>query len=63
MSYNDCPEIRRLWNQPGISLEEISRLNNLAQRYDGGSQYDELLISNYNTYERKDSAHQLTLFE
>ncbi|MGN0592065.1 MAG: hypothetical protein ACI4JQ_02330 [Ruminococcus sp.] len=63
MSYNDCPEIRQLWNQPGISLEEISRLNNLAQRYDGGSQYDELLISNYNTYERKDSAHQLTLFE
>lgn len=37
-------------------------MNNLAQRYDSGCQYAELLISNYNTQERKASAQQLTLF-
>ena len=36
VSYNDCPEIRKIWNQSNIKIEEISRLNNLAQRYEGG---------------------------
>ena len=45
VSYNDCPEIREIWDKPNIHIEEISRLNNLAQRYDGGCQYAELLIS------------------
>ena len=62
VSYNDCSEIREIWSQEGILLEEISRMNNLAQRYDSGCQYAELLISNYNTHERKASAQQLTLF-
>ncbi len=44
VSYNDCPEIREIWNKPNIHIEEISRLNNLAQRYDGGCQYAELFI-------------------
>lgn len=56
VSYNDCPEIREIWSQEGILLEEISRMNNLAQRYDSGCQYAELLISNYNTHQRKASA-------
>lgn len=42
LSYNDCPEIRELWDRPGIYIEEISRLNNLAQRYEGGCMYSEL---------------------
>ena len=63
VSYNDCPEIRELWDKPGIHIEEISRLNNLAQRYDGGCQYAELLISNYDTSERARSVRQLSLFD
>ena len=63
VSYNDCPEIRELWDKPNIHIEEISRINNLAQRYDGGSQYAELLISNYDTSERLRAVRQLSLFD
>ena len=63
VSYNDCPEIREIWDKPNIHIDEISRLNNLAQRYDGGCQYAELLISNYDTSERAKAACQLSLFD
>ena len=63
VSYNDCPEIREIWDKPNIHIEEISRLNNLAQRYDGGCQYAELLISNYDTSERLQAVRQLSLFD
>lgn len=58
----DRPEIRDLWNRPGIAIEEISRLNNLVQRYEGGCMYNELLISNYDTSERAKMIRQLSLF-
>ena len=60
VSYNDCPEIREIWDQPNIQIEEISRLNNLAQRYDSGCQYAELLISNYDTTRRVGAVNQLS---
>ncbi len=63
VSYNDCPEIRKIWDKPNIYMEEISRLNNLAQRYEGGSQYAELFISNYDTNERGRADLQLSLFD
>ena len=63
VSYNDCPEIREIWDKHNIHIEEISRLNNLAQRYDGGCQYAELLISNYDTSERAKAIKQLSLFD
>jgi len=63
VSYNDCPEIREIWNQPGIYIEETSRMNNLAQRYEGGSEYAELFISNYNTSERKKAIEQMSFFD
>lgn len=63
VSYNDCSEIREIWDKPDIHIEEISRLNNLAQRYEGGCRYAELLISNYDTSERSRMSHQLSLFE
>ena len=63
VSYNDCPEIREIWDKPNIHIEEISRLNNLAQRYDAGCQYAELLISNYDTSERAKAIKQLSLFD
>lgn len=62
VSYNDCPEIREIWNQSDIRIEEISRLNNLAQRYEGGCQYAELLISNYDTTQRVGTIDQLSFF-
>ncbi len=59
LSYNDCPEIRSLYLNDNI--EEIERLSNLSQRYEGGVQYSELLISNYDT--KESTAMQLTLFD
>lgn len=63
LSYNDCPEIRALYDRPGIVVEGISRLYNIAQRYENGKQYPELLISNYDTTELARSCVQLTLFD
>lgn len=63
LSYNDCPEIRELYCRPGIYIEGISRLSNMAQRFDAGCQYPELLISNYDTAERARSIAQMNLFE
>lgn len=63
LSYNDCPEIRALYDRPGISIETTTRLSNIAQRYDAGCQYPELLIANYDTMERARSVAQMTLFD
>lgn len=63
LSYNDCPEIRALYDRPGIVVEGITRLSNIAQRYENGKQYPELLISNYDTTELARSCVQLTLFD
>ena len=63
LSYNDCLEIRALYDRPGIVVEGISRLSNIAQRYENGKQYPELLISNYDTTELARSCVQLTLFD
>lgn len=61
--YNYCPEIRELYQRPGILIEGITRINNIAQRYEGGKQYSELLISNYDTSERMKSYFQFSLFD
>ena len=63
LSYNDCPEIRALYDRPGIVVEGISRLSNIVQRYENGKQYPELLISNYDTTDLARSCVQLTLFD
>ena len=44
-------------------IESTTRLSNIAQRFDAGKQYPELLISNYDTYEEGVLARQLTLFD
>lgn len=61
LSYNLCPEVLELYQQPGILIEEVDRINNMAQRYEGGAIYQEVLISNYDT--RKSAQAQLHLFE
>lgn len=63
LSYNDCPEIRELYESRGARIESISRLSNIAQRYEAGKQYDELIISNYDTSESKNNICQLTFFD
>ena len=63
LSYNDCPEIRELYEKRGARIESISRLSNIAQRYEAGKQYDELIISNYDTSENKNNICQLTFFD
>ena len=62
VSYNDCEFIRELYQD--FRIETVSRLNNLAQRYDSGCEYAEVLISNYDTGERlRDMPVQLGLFD
>jgi hypothetical protein len=46
------------------TIEAVSRLNNLAQRYDSGSAYAEVLIANYDIGERqRERPTQMGLFE
>jgi len=53
LSYNDHPFIRKLYNRPGIRIMEVSRINNIKQRYDNGCLFEELLIANYDLQERE----------
>ncbi|MGF7145449.1 DNA adenine methylase [Anaerotaenia torta] len=62
VSYNDCVFIRELYKD--FNIEAVSRINNLAQRYDNGCEYAEVLISNYDTGERmRDMPLQMGLFD
>lgn len=64
LSYNDCEFIRNLYCAPNIQVEAFSRLNNIKQRYDNGAQFPEILIANYDMYERERNApSQLNLFD
>lgn len=64
LSYNDDEFIRSLYDQPGIMLMETTRINNIKQRYDNGAQFPELIIANYDMYERgRREPAQMTLFE
>ncbi len=61
LSYNDCPEIRELYKD--FSMLDFSRVHSMAQRYDAGKEFNELLIGNYDLYEReKGKPRQLTMF-
>ncbi len=63
LSYNDCEFIRSLYDAPGIQTEAFTRINNIKQRYDNGAQFPEILIANYDLYERENNApSQLNLF-
>lgn len=61
LSYNDCPEIRDLY--AGFAIFDFSRTHPMAQRYEAGKEFKELLIANYDFYERENAKpKQLTLF-
>jgi DNA adenine methylase len=57
LSYNDCPEIRELYKE--FQIEGVSRLSNLSQRFEGGTEYPELFIANYDMSERGRANEQL----
>ncbi|MCR5016345.1 MAG: DNA adenine methylase [Ruminococcus sp.] len=63
VSYNDCPEIRELWDVSGVYIEEVTRMNNLALRYESGAEYHEVFISNYDTSERRNLNRQLSFLD
>ena len=49
--YNDCPEIRTLYE--GCAIFEFARIHSMLQRYEAGKEFPELLIGNYDIYERE----------
>ena len=61
LSYNDCEEIRELYAD--FSILDFSRQHSMAQRYEAGKEFKELLIGNYDLYEReRNRPKQLTIF-
>lgn len=61
LSYNDCKEIRELYD--GYEMYSYQRINNIAQRYDAGNMFKELLIANYDMNETINSTHQISLYD
>ena len=62
LSYNHCPQIVELYSRPGFMIYATSRLSNMAQRFEGGKQYGELIIGNYDLLLRDRECRQLSLF-
>lgn len=61
VSYNDCDFIRELYE--GYYITAVTRLNNLAQRYEGGCEFPEVIITNYDPKEMERSQpRQMRLF-
>lgn len=61
VSYNDSDFIRELYD--GYYITAVTRLNNLAQRYEGGCEFPEVIITNYDPKEMERSQpRQMRLF-
>lgn len=64
LSYNDCGFIRGLYDAEGIQMETFTRLNNIKQRYEMGALFPEVLIANYDMWERsRTEPAQMNLFD
>ena len=62
VSYNDCFETRDIYKDYNIFA--FSRPHSMAQRYEAGKEFKELLIANYDLFERiNNQPKQLTLFD
>ena len=62
VSYNDCAEIRELYQ--GYRLFDFSRVHWMVQKYEAGKEFPELLIANYDLYEReRGKPRQIALME
>ena len=53
LSYNDDEFIHRLYDWPDIYIVETTRIHSMRQRIEPSSQFPELIISNFDPYERK----------
>lgn len=51
VSYNDCPEIRELYRD--YNQFSFTRIHSMVQKYEAGKEFPELLIGNYDLYERE----------
>ena len=61
LSYNDCPEIRGLYE--GFPMFDFTRVHSMAQRYEAGKEFPELIVANYDFYEREAAKpRQMTFF-
>lgn len=62
LSYNDCPEIRELYE--GHSFFDFTRVHSMVQKYEAGKEFPELLVANYDMFERERAKpQQMTLFD
>ena len=61
LSYNDWEFIRELYKD--YYIESVTRLNNMALRYDNEAEFPEILVSNYNPMESVSLSKQLDLFD
>lgn len=62
VSYNDCKEIRELYD--GYSFFDFKRIHSMVQKYEAGREFPELLIANYDLYERERAKpRQLSLLD
>ena len=63
LSYNDDAFVRELYNREGIYLLEATRPHNMRQRFEGGAEFPELLIANYDLHDPSQLASaQISLF-
>ncbi len=56
LSYNDCPEIRELYY--GCTFFDFKRIHSMVQKYEAGREFPELLIANYDVFEREKAKAQ-----
>ena len=62
VSYNDCPTIKELYK--GCDIIGFTRIHPMAQKFEAGKEFHELLIANYDIFEReKQKPYQLNFFE
>lgn len=62
LSYNDCQEVREWYK--GCYFYDFKRVHSMAQRYEAGKEFPELLIANYDLREKtKSNYHQMDFDE
>ena len=62
LSYNDCEEVREWYKD--CCFYRFTRPHSMAQRYEPGKQFHEILIANYDLEERRNNLpKQLNLFD
>ena len=62
ISYNDCPEVRQLYKE--FYIYSFKRVHSMVQHIHPGQEFKELIITNYDMFEReKAKPKQLTMFD